>query len=409
MKLTRWKEIVIFGFFVLFTVIIFRKYFVSNAVPLPFNLLASYYAPWKYESWPGYDAGVPNKPLGFDNLKLFYPLRKFTVEQLRKGSLPFWNPYIFSGNVHLASYQSAVFHPFSFLFFLLPQIDAWSVIVMLQPILCAWFLYLFLRSLGISRVSSVFGAVTFAFSGWMISMWQEVLVQIYSLLWLPLALYASNLIWQKRHTVLGFTLLVIALSCSVFGGFLQMSIYTYITVLLWNIYLVYQEKNHEIRKYALFIFGAFVVAALITAIQWVPGFEAYLMSPRGRVNASFLFEQFLSPVYFLLTYVVPDFWGSPGAYNYFSPLAYIQERTVFVGLFGFLFGYYAILKKSPKPFRFWKFYTLITLSLGLAIPTSWIWNVLNIPILSVALPARIFCAERYGVIHTCCIRTGFIQ
>ena len=55
--------------------------------------------------------------------------------------------------------------------------------------------------------------------------------------------------------------------------------------------------------------AAFLIAILITAIQWVGAFEAYLLSSRGVVNAKFLFDQFLSPVTHLITFIVPDFWG----------------------------------------------------------------------------------------------------
>lgn len=396
MKTRRWKDVVIGVFFIILTVVCFRKYFFSRQVPLPFNLLVSYYAPWKFEAWEGYPSGVPNKPLGFDNIKLFYPFRRFTIDTFKSGKWPLWNPYVFSGNVHIASYQAAVFHPMSFIYFLLPLADSWSFMVIIQPILCAWFLYLFLRSLSVSHSSSVFGAVCFAFSGWMISMWQEVLVQIHSLMWLPLGLYASNILWKKKQNVLGVFILTLALSFSVLSGFLQMSIYVYATIILWNLYLWLKDEKHS-RTPLYSVGGAILLSALLTAIHWVPGFEAYLASPRGRVNAAFLFEQFLSPIYFLLTYIVPDFWGSPGTYNYFSPTRYIQERTIFIGLFGFLFGYYAVLKKLPHPFGFWKIYTLVTLSLGLALPTSWIWHTLNIPILSVAMPARIFALSTLGL------------
>jgi len=66
--------------------------------------------------------------MGFDSLRIFYPLRKLTVESLRSLSWPLWNPYSFSGNTQLATYQTAVFHPLGFLFFLLPEIFDFFVV-----------------------------------------------------------------------------------------------------------------------------------------------------------------------------------------------------------------------------------------------------------------------------------------
>ncbi|MEK7065602.1 MAG: hypothetical protein AAB961_01290, partial [Patescibacteria group bacterium] len=197
--------------FFLFPLFLFRSYVINpNLVPLPFNLLVSFYSPWKYETDLGYGLAVPNKPLGFDNLKLFYPFRKFTTEQLSLGRMPLWNPYVFSGNVHHATYQSAIFYPFNIIYHILPQADAWSVLIIIQPVLAGFFMYLFLRSLSISRQGSFFGAFGFAYSGWMMAHWQEVLVVTQSILWLPLALYGTNLIWKKSVRA-GFIVLLLSL------------------------------------------------------------------------------------------------------------------------------------------------------------------------------------------------------
>ncbi len=392
----------VLGFFIIISLFFFRTYFLTSLVPLPFNLLAFLYSPWKYQAWQGYPNGIPNKPLGFDNLKLFYPYRSFTTEQLKKGKIPLWNPYVFSGNVHAATYQSSVFYPLNIVYFLLPLSDAWSILVIIQPILVGWFTYLFLRSLGQSKTGSLLGAVGFAFSGWMIAMWQEVLVLVHSFLWLPLALYATNLIWAGVRRS-GTFLLTFALVMSVLAGFLQMSMYVFITVILWNIYK-YCTSEKKVRKSGAILCAAGIIfGSLLGAVQWVPAFEAYMYSARGTVNAKFLFDSFLSPLWYLITVLVPDFWGNPGSYNYFSPLVYIQERTIYLGLFIVLFAVASFFQKSQSSVRFWKIFTLVVFSLGFALPTSLLLYYLKIPILSVAQPARIFALSAFGF----CVLAGF--
>ncbi|MBI4062451.1 YfhO family protein [Candidatus Gottesmanbacteria bacterium] len=373
--------------FFLFPLFLFRSYITNpNLVPLPFNLLVSFYSPWKYETDLGYGLTVPNKPLGFDNLKLFYPFRKFTTQRLSTGHVPLWNPYVFSGSVHLATYQSAVFYPFNILYHLTSQADAWSVLVIIQPILIGWFTYLFLRSLSISRFGSFFGAFGFAYSGWIVAHLEEVLVVTQSILWLPLALYGSNVIRQKSKRI-GFILLLMSLVMSILGGFPQMVVYLFAVTILWNIY----------RKTWIALVA--VAASLgITAIAWVPAFEAYLTSPRATVDSSYLFETFLSPLWYLVTFLVPDFWGNPGAYNYFAPLRYLQERTIAIGISVFILALFSLsLRDRSGKTKFWKIFTLISLSLGFAIPTSWIWYIARIPLLSVAQPARIFVLSTFGL------------
>lgn len=367
------RRAVIILFFIFLTFLAFRQYVFGGLVPIQFNLLPAFYSPWRFEKWPGYERGVPNKPIGTDNPKLFYPYRKFTIEEFKQGRIPLWNPYVFSGNIHAATYQAAAWYPFNFLYFLFPQADAWSMLILLQPILVGWFTFLFMRSQGISVRGSLFGSITFAFSGWMIAWWEESIVIVHSILWLPLALYAS----EKRR----WLLLVFALSMSILAGFLQMSIYLFATVVVWSIF------SGRMTKSLVF---AFIATFFITAIQWVPALEAYLLSPRGTVAATFLFDQYLVPIRHLITLVVPDFWGNPGAYNYFFPKLFYHEKVIWIGLFPLLFGLLGMRT------RFWGLFTIIVLSLGFALPTSWVWYVFRVPVLAAAQPARIFILFAFG-------------
>lgn len=398
----RWIDSLIPFIFVFLTFFSFRTYFFQNTVPLPFNLLVFYYSPWKYET--GYGLRIPNKPLGYDNVKLFYPLRKFTIDQMRSGRIPLWNPFVFSGNVHLATYQSSVLYPLNIFYFILPTMDAWTVLILLQPILSGWFTYLFLRSLTLSRNASFFGALGFAFSGWMIAMWEEVLVLVHSFLWLPLALYASNLLWEKKFQRRGILLLILALTMSVLAGFLQMSIYVFSAILLWNVYrwFTYKDNIHR-NKIAFHVGVCIVLSTFLSAIQWVPALEAYVLSARGTTDAANLFQMFLSPLSHLITFIVSDFWGNPGSYNYFSKIRYIQERTIYIGIFVLIFALFAFFKRTKGDHLFWKIFTVVTLSLGFALPTSWIWYTFRVPILSVAQPARIFALSTFGM----CVLAGY--
>lgn len=397
MKRSLLADVGVFAILVLLPILFFRQIFTTKQTLAPFNLLVSHFSPWRYYSWPGYPNGVPNKPLGTDNLKLFFPYRLFTIDTLKKGRLPLWNPYVFSGNIHAASYQSAVFYPLSVVFLFLSPTDAWSMMIILIPVLSSWFTYIFLRGLDLSRRSSLLGSVFFAYSGWMISNWQEVLVTPHAILWLPLALHGSTLIWRSDSRTRGFAYLVWALVLSVLAGFLQMSIYLYVTVFFWNFCLfIRHRKSSGLRtKLALAVSGI-LLSIPATAIQWLPAVEAYLFSPRGKVDASYIFRAFLTPWQHLITLVAPDFWGNPGAYNYFGGINYLQERTVFIGVVALMLALTSISRRSSGYQFFWSVFALISFSFGFALPTSWIWYVLRVPILSAALPVRVFVLSAFG-------------
>ncbi len=394
--------IILFSFFSIF---FFRNYIFKGLIPLPVNLLVSFYSPWKYEEWPDYPLGVPNKPIGTDVLKLFFPYKKFTIDELKSGHWPLWNPYVFSGNVHLASYQSAIFYPLNLIYFIFDIADAWSILVILQPVLAGWFTYLLLRSLSLSRKSCIFGAISFAFSGWMITHFEESLVIEHTILWLPLALFASNELWRYNiNKAPPFLLLTIALSFSIFAGFLQMTIYLVITVLFWNMFLWKQcENKHQKRIMPILLIGSVFISMLLTSIQWAPALESFMLSPRNTVHVPFLFESFLMPFYHLITFFSPDFWGNPGSYNYFFPKVFYHEKVIYIGIIPILFSSYAMLQKRSPILTFWKIFAIITLTLGFALPTSWVWYALRVPIMSVAQPGRIFILATFSL----CILASF--
>jgi len=378
---------------VLLTGVIFRGYFFKGQVPFPANLLVSYYSPWQFYEWEGYPNGPPNKPIGFDVIKLFYPYRKFTVDQLKLGQWPLWNPYNFSGNVHLATYQSAVFYPLNLLYFLLPLIDAWSWLVIIQPILAGVFMYLFLAKINLSRKAAFFGSLVFAFSGWMIAWLEESLVIEHSALWLPLILYAVETN-RKKITPTSFFLFVFGLTASILAGFTQLTLYVLVTVLAWIIFRYWPLKRKDLKKVLGLALG-FTFSFLIAVVHALPAIEAYLYSPRGVTDAKFLFDQYLMPPWHLLTFLAPDFWGNTGAYNYFGG-GFYHEKVIFIGLPAFLLALSVLVAKQTNPvLRFFKKFSLVTLALGF-FPFGWLLYYSRLPLISVMIPSRIFFLSTFG-------------
>lgn len=393
-----WKDGAIFLSIVVLTIVFFREYFFNNRVPLPFNLLVSFYSPWRFEKIQGFENGIANKPTGSDVLKLFYPFRKYTEEIIKKSKIPLWNPYIFAGNVHSATYQAAVYYPLNIIYRILSLPDAWSYLVIVQPILAASFIYLFLRSLELSRMASILGSLSFAFSGWMVSWWEESLVIVHSILWLPLGLYALMLIFARKRVLLGFVLLLLSFTLSILAGFLQMTLYLITSMFAWGVFLSFRTwGNHVFRVLSGICVSVLIISILVSAIHWLPALEAYLLSPRGTVRATFLFENFLMPWKHLITYVAPDFWGNPGAYNYFFPNVFYHEKVIYIGIVPLFFALYAFFYAQSRETKFWKYFSLATLSLGLQLPTSWLLYYARIPVLSAAQPSRVFVLTTFGL------------
>lgn len=376
---------------VFFTSLVFRQYILFNKVPFPGNLLLSYYQPWASYSWDGYIKGPPAKPIGFDNLRMFYPLRKIVVGQLAKKQIPLWNPYSFSGNTILGAYQSAVFHPLSWLFLLLPQIDAWSIIIVISPLFVFISMYLFLRDLRISDRLSFFGSVVYAFSGIMIVWWEEMFMSVYSIIPLPLALMAVNRLFRKvnHHDVL---LLVFSFVFSILSGYFQTTFYLF---LLTCLYVLFKFLVIEKKKYIplILIIVCCFVSLLISGIQLTPALEAYTWSARGVTDVKAMFEMFFAQASHLITFIAPDFFGNPATHNYYSNSFY-HEKVIWIGIPALILVLYNCISIYKQRTNYENiFFTLlgiIFLSFIFSLPTSWyILYGLHLPFLSEMTPTRI--------------------
>jgi len=394
------KNIFILLILPIFIISIFRGYFINHKVLFPANLLVSYYQPWVSYPWEGYPSGPPNKPIGFDNLRIFYPFRHLTTQSLLNFELPLWNPYDFSGNIHLAGYQTAVFHPLSFMFLILPQIDAWSIIIILSPIFTFIFTYLFVKELKLSKEASIFGALGFAFSGFMMVLWEESFMASYSALFLPIVLCAIVKICRKL-TRYNFLTLVLGLAFSLLSGWFQISLYLYVFSYFFSLYLLLTSfrKKQEWKKPFIAINSAYIISIFISAVFLIPNIESYFYSARGSTDAKFIFDIYLQPFWHLATFLAPDFFGNPGAYNYFGK-GFYYEKVLFLALPVLFFALTALFSKT-RDFteRYFKWGFLITLSLGFSLPTSWLLlYYLKLPFFSVILPSRIFYLSTFSLV-----------
>ncbi|MCX6705475.1 MAG: hypothetical protein NT162_04045 [Candidatus Woesebacteria bacterium] len=157
-------------------------------VPLPTDALAGAYYPWAGQFW-GFVAGIPYKNISLtDVFSQLFPWRSLAIDLIKQAVPPLWNPYSFSGYPLLANWQSAPFYPLNLLMFIFGNTHGYGIMVFLQPILAASFMYIFLRQLKLSRVAAGLGGLVSAYSGFvMVYLEYATIGQI--MIWLPLILY----------------------------------------------------------------------------------------------------------------------------------------------------------------------------------------------------------------------------
>ncbi|RJP32457.1 MAG: hypothetical protein C4536_06195 [Actinobacteria bacterium] len=128
-----------------------------------------------------------------------FPAQQFASEHVKDGSITLWNPDIACGFPVLAEGQSGTLYPVNLLISLLfDPVLAFNLSIVIGLLLALIFSYLLLRHYGISAASSLFGAIAFTFSGFMIAKLKYPSL-ITATCWLPLAVFGLEKTFQRRH------------------------------------------------------------------------------------------------------------------------------------------------------------------------------------------------------------------
>ncbi len=108
--------------------------------------------------------GKTRNPLLIDVASQMLPWRQAVRESVANGRLPLWNRFLLGGEPLLGVGQPAIFHPGTWIGFLLPLPQAWSFDMTLRIFLGVLCAYLFFAGTGASEVAALLGGLAWAFS-----------------------------------------------------------------------------------------------------------------------------------------------------------------------------------------------------------------------------------------------------
>lgn len=373
-----WPLFVILGIWFLFA----SPYFLKGFVPYASTYQVNFFPPWSYY---GELAGPIKNNAMPDVHSQIYPWKKLTVDTYQSGQIPLWNPYSFSGNPHMANFQSAVYSPFNLLFFALPFIHAWSLLVLLQPLLAGVFMYLFARSYKISMLGSIISATAFMFCGFLV-VWMAYGTLAYAIIYLPLAFYGIESFSRSRRWYY-LILFILTIPLSFFSGHFQISLYFFGASLAFVLYKGFTEK---LSKTFWYLIAGSVFGLIISCIQLLPSFELYANSIRSSI---FLLSETI-PFNYVITAVAPDFFGNPVTRN--DWFGHYAEWASFVGVLPLLLAFYIAFSRQKKSL----FFTLLALSslvLAVKSPLSEVIVALKLPVISTSALSRIIVLFSFSV------------
>lgn len=208
---------------------------------------------------------------GEDDLLYYYPARVWLHELARDGVLPYLNPYNGLDRPMLADPQHAVFYPGTWLFLAIAPPLAYPASLWLHFTLAFAGMYRLLRSRKIDRRASIFGAIAFAFCGFMLAHERTHFTIQHSAAWMPWVFWrlerfaldggARRLCWAAA---------ICALQC--LSGHIQIAALTALGSLVWLL----GHANAAWLTFTRRWLTTWALAALLAAVQLAPTI-AYLL------------------------------------------------------------------------------------------------------------------------------------
>ena len=286
----------------------------------------------------------------------FVPWWEFAWGTIAEGGLPLWNPWAGMGAPLAANYQTALFYPpywsyFVFFVFGGVKLMAWSmtILVVLHLIWAGIGTVKLLDELNIGKLGQAVGGLAFSLSGYLVSRAGFLSINA-AAAWIPwILLFSKGLTTKKKRyfwlkgLVFGFQLL---------AGHAQTAWYTALLAGLWITFWATctDGREHRTRK-VISAWGKLIGAGLLgmglSAIQLIPTFEYLLQSQRaGEFGYAEAMTYSFWPWRFL-TLIVPDLFGNPAAGNYWGYGNY-WEDAVYLGLLPIVMAIGLIVRSLKK-------------------------------------------------------------
>jgi hypothetical protein len=364
------SEILPLAALLLLAAVPFWRFFLQGRAFLPTDIL------FELPPWDAQAAHIDvHNPLISDPIRVYYPWLDFARTVVRDGSLPLWNPFIFSGVPHLANSLTATLYPLAAFIYILPVWVAYSLQGFLHVFLAGLFMYLYLRKLGIGRDGALLGGFAFMFNGFFVG-WLQFGVFLYVAIWIPLVFLLMEYSWE-RQTAAWAMLCSLTLALSIYGGHAQVAYYLLMAAGAYWLFRagvdLAASRNAGRRWLLRFSYLTGVVwigAVLLSAAQTIPTLELAGLSGREGEDIDALLTSGI-PRFHFITMLMPDALGNPvdgiwwGKHNY-------SETSMYVGVWPLLLAVSAIALSRNK--YVWFFFGLLVFAALMATafrPVAW--------------------------------------
>jgi hypothetical protein len=282
--------------------------------------------------------GSPNTDLAHQ----FLPWRDFGFEELAKGNLALWNPYIFGGAPFFGGMQSALLYPPNWLFLVLPLPLAANWTIALNAWLLGAFMHLWALRRGLHPLAAFTSAALLMFCApHFLHVYAGHVTNLAAMPWIPLLFLAIDEWFGSRR--LGWCLLgMLAVAMQILAGHPQYVYFTAIAAAGYSLLRLMELSDGRLAT-AAGLLSLHTGGALLAAVQLFAGMQATSETIRDRPLGYQFASAFSFPPENFLTLVAPGFFGDMLTRPYWGRW-YLWEACLFVGVIGLALAAYGMAR-----------------------------------------------------------------
>ena len=297
----------------------------------------------------------------------FVPWRYWAWEVIRSGHLPLWNPLVGMGAPLIANYQSSLFYPPNWLYFLLAAVGGISALAWGQALLVAAHLTFaalgmarLARQLGLNPLAQTVSGLAFGLSGYLVASAGFLSINA-AVAWLPWVMCGvtqvageTKLFPMENHPGGEKPLpssnaflprsLTLCLAMQLLAGHAQITWYTWLLAGMWAIFLCLSCRIPRLGYALLRLTLAFVLAIALAAIQLVPTAEYLMQSQRAAAVDETLAMTYSFWPWRFLTLLLPHLFGNPALGDYWGYGNY-WEDAVYIGVLPLLLALVRLFRR----------------------------------------------------------------
>ncbi|MEA3375792.1 MAG: YfhO family protein [Chloroflexota bacterium] len=259
---------------------------------------------------------------GGDLVSFLWPTYHFAARSLRSGTVPLWNPHLYSGAPFVADNQSGVFYPINLVAFCAAGPPSYAVmegLVVLHVWIAAATMFGLLRGLGLQRAAAITGGLAFSLSDLFVTHLGNLNLNA-TAAWLPLVLWFTHRA-LTRKSLAWAAAAGAALTVAALAGHAQILLFAGLTVALIVIYhmvrLVANGRRPIGRALAETVGLALLIAVVGiggAAFTLLPAYQMAGHTGRGQLPFQEATRYSLPPRA-LIGLLAPGFYGrGPGGF-----------------------------------------------------------------------------------------------